>query len=286
MPANLFGRRAAGPHPFEPPVTPDPAFAARPRLVHLRGALRRAARRLRPSRWNEPAVFFFDTRRQAELEAARPAPPDPFAGLSELVASEMPGLLASVEVRRVARAVEGLSAAARAFAPHCRAAKELADLLAVPDDETFLALAPAGRAGVRLHVRGAADMAQLYELLAPSLTGATASAEARFQLFTPAALRSEGSLPAGFAGCEQWLWPTQPLAAVPRIDGERVVLVGPAVVRASLEVEPRFPALVVESSVLETLNAFQTAERLSRLAGRTVSPVAPPEDAAAVARAA
>ncbi len=269
MPAELF--RRAGPQPAEPPRTPDPAFAARPRLLHLRDALSRGAT-LRPERWNEPAVFFFDPTRQAELEAARPAAHDRFAALAELVAAELPALLEHVEVRRVARTLGGLKDAALALAPHCAAANDLADLLAVPDDEVFLALAPGDRSGVRLHVRGAARVAQLHRLLAPS------RADSSFQLFAPAALLPDGTLPVGFAGCGHWLWPEQPLAAVPRINGERVVLVGPAVVRTA-DAESRFPGMTAEAEVVQTLNAFQVADELSRLVGRAV-PVSRPAETA------
>jgi hypothetical protein len=277
MPADLFDRRVAPLAPA-PPLAPDAAFAARPRLAGLGAALARAAARLRPARWNEPAVFFFDPRRQAELDAARPAPLPRFAGLSALVAEELPELFASVEVRRVARATPGLLTAARALAPHLPAARDLADLLAVPDDEVFLLLAPAARAGARLHLRGAADVAQLVALLeAPSLPfGEGLGGSSRLQLFAPAALRADGTLPSGLAGCAHWLWPTQPLAAVPRTGGERVALVGPATVRAAAGPDPRFPALAVEAEVVQTLNAFQTADELTRLCGRPV-PVAPPE---------
>src|SRR4051812_7703078 len=123
MPADLFDRLTAAPPPAAPRAAPDAAFAARPRLARLSAALARAAR-ARPPRWNEPAAFFFDPKRQAELEAARPAPPDRFADLTALVAAELPGLLAAVEVRRVARATAGLTAAARALAPLCPAARE------------------------------------------------------------------------------------------------------------------------------------------------------------------
>jgi hypothetical protein len=257
--------RRAAPPAAEPAL--EPAFAARPRLMRLRDALSEAANRC-PGRWNEPAVFFFDARRQAELEAACAPAPDPFAALSDLIAIEMPALLAHVEVRRVARAFDGLRELAGTLAPRCEAANDLADLLAVPDDEVFLVLAPHDRTGVRLHVRGAAEVGQLYRTLAATRPGP-------FQLFAPAALRPDGTLPAGFAGCKDWLWPTQPLATVPRIGGERVVLVGPAVVRHATDFEPRFPELRAESEVIQTLNPFQTTEALSRLAGRPV-PLAPP----------
>ena len=273
MPAELFDR----PNALPIASRSEAAFAARPRLIRLRDALTRAAERVRPPRWGEPSVFFFDRKRQAELEAARPAPPNRFAELTARVKSEVAALVASVELRRVARAV-GLKDAARALTERCEAAKELAELLAVPDDEVFLALAPAQRIGVRLHLRGAADAGQLHRLLAPYLKG-------DFQLFLPGAIRPDGTLPVGFAGCEHWLWPTQPLAAVPRVNGERVVLVAPAAVRVSLDVEPRFPELAVECEVIESLNAFQVAEQLSRLCGRSV-PVHAPVAVPPVARAA
>lgn len=279
MPTEMFDRRSALLSTGAPTFAADAGFAARSRLVRLRDLLARAAKRLRPARWSEPPAFFFDPKRQAELLAAHPATPDRFAELTESIFSEMSALFGSLEVRRVSRAVDGLKAAALALAPHCPAAKELADLLAMPE-EVFLALSPADRTGVRLHVRGAADVVQLYRLLAKPQ-----AASIDFQLFAPAAIRADGTLPPGFAGCEHWLWPTQPLASVPRINGERVVLVGPAVVRHSLDVPPRFPALAVESDVIQTLNAFQTADLLSRLCGAPV-PVQAPTTAPAIARAA
>jgi hypothetical protein len=275
MPADLLDSPGAADAATRP--APDAAFAARPRLLRLRAALGRAASALRP-RWGEPPVFFFDPRRQAELEAARPAAPDRFAELASLIAEQMPSLVSSVEVRRVARAL-GLKDAARALASRCPAANDLAELLAVPDDEVFLALAPAARTGVRLHLRGAASVAQLHSMLAAE------TKERDFQLFAPAALRPDGTLPPGLAGCGHWLWPTQPLSAVPRVNGERVVLVGPATVRAVHADESRFPDLAVACELVERLSAARVAEELSRLYGRPL-PVLPPLEAPAVARAA
>jgi hypothetical protein len=263
MPADLFRRFGAAPAPAAAPAVPEAAFAARARLLKLRDALTRAAKNLRP-RWGEPTVFFFDKKRQAELEAARPAPPDRFAEITTHITSEMPALLSSVEVRRIARAL-GLKHAAQPLAARCPAANDLAELLAVPDDEVFLVLTPAAFTGLRLHLRGAAGVAQLHKLLGP---GAVVS---EFQFFEPAALRPDGTLPEALTGCGHWLWTTQPLAAVPRVNGERVVLVGPAMVRASLDVEPRFPALAVECELIETLTPVQVAEKLSHLCGRPVA---------------
>jgi len=297
MSAELFDRRTAA---LSDAPIPDVAFAARERLVQLRAACTRAAKSLRPSRWSEPAIFFFDRKRQAELEAAQSAPTPRFADLTVQITAELPALLASVEVRRVARAV-GLTDAASTLAPHCLAAKELAELLAVPDDEIFLVLTPATRSGVRLHLRGFTTAAQLYRFamepipsprkegeIAHSSFGSSVPGEdgiAPFQLFTAAAIQPDGTLPVGFAGCEHWLWPTHPLTAIPRINGERVVLLGPGGVRASLDVDLRFPALALESEVVQVLTALQVTEELSRLCGHSL-PVGVPEERVPVARAA
>src|SRR5262249_29096356 len=142
--------------------TPDAAFAALPRLTRLRGALTEAHRSLaarRRSRWGEPAVFFFDPGRQAELEAARPRKPDTPTlppEIPELIAAELPVLFESVEARRAARTIRGLGEVATTLAPHVPAAKDLADVLTVPDDETVLVIHPASRSGFRLLVRGIA----------------------------------------------------------------------------------------------------------------------------------
>jgi hypothetical protein len=304
MPHNLI--RAVGP---VRPAAPDPAFAALRRLARLRDALA-AARRAAPppDRWGEPPVFFFHPARQAEYFAARlhKPGPDPYRELADRIAAELPALFASVEVRRAARAVAGLPEAAAALAPDCPAARDLADLLTVPDDEAVLVLHPALRAGFRLFVRGVADVAQFHLLLLGAVTGDPAdgllpgpplpsrfraacrdvnpvlpagvpmAAEVRFQLFRPSAIRSDGSVPGGFRGCDHWLWGHEPLAAVPRVDGERVVLLGDPAYPATWEVERRFPAMAAEAELVQVLGPFQVAERLGRLAGTPV-PVRPPE---------
>jgi hypothetical protein len=257
-----------------PPAEPDPAFAARPRLARLRDALRAAAA-ARPTCPAEAPVFFFDPARQAELVAARPAPPpaDPHP-VEALIAAELPGLFASAEVRRVARAVPGLRAAALDLAAAVPAAKDLADLLAVPDDEAALVLDPAARAGYRLIVSGVADVAQFHRLLLGAI-GVPLTATEQFQFFRPAALRPDGTLPAGFGGAGHWLWGHEPLAAAPLVDGERVILVGEPAYRRTWEASRRFPAMPASVGLDRVLGPFQVADRLGRLTGARV-PVRPP----------
>lgn len=313
-------------HVQRPPVTtgglapaPDPGFAARSRLVRLRDALRDAARQSEPRlrRWGEPAVFFFDPARQAELDAARPRAPEPVPHpVAAPIAAELPELCRSVEVRRVARAIPGLTDAAAALAPRLPAAKDLADLLAVPDDEPVLVLRPALRAGYRLLVRGVTDVNQFHLLLLGEITGTPAGgllpgaspssrllaacgdadpalpagvplvAEGRFQLFRPAAVQPDGSVPPGFRGCDHWLWGWEPLAAVPRVDGERVVVLGEPAFRATWEVERRFPGMAAEVRLLDVLGPFRVADRLGRLAGRPVPVRVGEESREAMAKAA
>lgn len=240
---------------------PDPAFAARPGLVRLRDALRAAAAPAPRRTWKEPPVFFFDPARQAELDAARGAlPAAPRHPLDARVAAELPALVASVEVRRVARTIPGLREAA--LAAKLPAAKELADLLAVADDEVVVALDPAREVGVRLLVRGVADVGQFQALLSDAAPELRDRRSARWQAYRPAALRADGTLPAGMSGCEHWLWWHEPLAVVPLVRGERVLLLGPAAYPAAGEV--RFPELEASVEVLTVLTPADVAARLGR----------------------
>lgn len=307
MSVRLLDRATAtppiSPRPLRPASKPDAGFAALPYLTHLRDQLVAAQAKRKPGRWKEPPVFFFDRRRQAELESARPTPAaDPFADISAAISAELPSLFASAEMRHTARAIDGLRAAAEALAPACSHAKDLADLLAMPDDEAIVVLQPDQRAGFRLAVRGVADVGQFHVLMADALVadpalgllaeqpfaerfvaacrdvnpatpaGVPMVARARFQLYTPAALRPDGTLPTGMAGCQHWLWPATPLASVPRVNGERIVLIGPPAFAAKWDVARRFSAVVAETCLIETLSPFRVAERLARLIGHPIAP--------------
>ncbi len=300
-------------------VSPDPAFAALSRFVRLRDTLAAAAKRAkrRVPDQSEAPVFFFDPRCQAELEAARPkaVTPTPHP-LTQQITSELPELFRSVEVRRVARVIPGLREAASALSGEFPAANDLAALLGVPDDETVLVLHPRRRAGFRIFVRGVVDVYQFHMLLADAvvgdpddgylagpplparfraaycdanptfLAGEPIVAEARFQLFRPSGVQSDGSVPEGFRGCDHWLWGKEPLAAVPRVDGERVVVLGEPAFQATWDVERRFPTLPAEVQLLRVLGPFEVAERLSRLAGQPVPVRVAEETVEVLARAA
>jgi hypothetical protein len=283
-----------------PEITPDTGYEAVSWFAQLRDRLVAAVAERRPKRWKEPTLFFFDRRRQTELEASRAGPTaDPYADVAAAIAAEMPVLFQSVEVRQVARATGGLCAAAEALAPVCPAAKDLADLLAIPDDEVIVALHPERRTGFRLTVRGVADVGQFHILLADAVTGDPGAglipgrpmaerfvaacrdvnpaspagvpmvAATRFQFFAPAALQPDGTLPGGFGGCQHWLWPTMPLASIGRVGGERIVLLGLPSFAATWDVVRRFPALPAEVRMIETLSPHRVAQRLVRLTGKT-----------------
>ncbi len=290
------------PPPKRPPGKPDDGYVAIRRLTALATELA-AVETPTSSRWKSPPLFFYDRQREAQRKASQPPSTDPFAAISARIASELPALCRSVEVRRVARTVVGLHESARALAPVCDAARDLAELLAVPDDEVILVLQPEQRTGYRLSVRGIATVGQFYVLLASAIGGNADSGlpagppilerfisacrnrgpvvpagvpmemEARFQLYSPAAIRADGTLPAGFTGCVHWLWAHTPLAAIPRVSGERTVLLGPSPYRARWEVGPRFSGLAADLEVIEKLGRFRVAEKLSQLTGSPVSPV-------------
>jgi hypothetical protein len=299
MSSRLLDRLARPIPPSSSPaaVRPEPAYDTLNVLVRLRDELT-SALDSRWTAWREAPIFFFDRRRQVELEASRPAAQEAFAELANSIRAVLPALLASVEVRRVARAIAGLHVAARALAPACSAARDLDELLAVPDDEVFLVLFPARGAGFRLVVRGVADVGQ-FQVLAIGAIAAVPSAgpipdapvaarfiaayrdanpatpggvpmvvEASQQLYSAGALRPDGSLPREFERCEFWLWPALPAASVPSIDGERVVVMGPPVFAMAWDVSRRFPALAAEVRVIETLSPARVAQTLARLIGR------------------
>jgi hypothetical protein len=308
MPALLFNRSAQRPTRPKAPAKRssgrnDPGYIALTRLRRLRDDLLSVSIPL-PSRWKEPPLFFFDRAREAERQARCPAhQAEHFAAVTARITEEMPLLCGSVEARRVARTIDGLRSAAETLAPMCKAATVLLELLAVPDDEVILVLHPDSRIGLRMCVRGVADVGQFHVLMAAAFSGDPALntlegkaipdrfviacrnsgpaipagipmvMEARFQFYTAAALRPDGSVPSGFGACRHWLWPDSPLATLPRLNGERTILIGPPAYRANWHVQSRFPEMPADTRLLESLGPFRVAEQLSRLTGNTIPPL-------------
>jgi hypothetical protein len=305
--------------PAPPPTAPDVAFAALPLFGRLRDALRAAARfrdRCRATgrrRWGVPELFFFDPDLELEWRAVRPAADrvpgaviaacarrDPAAAracveLAELTDDVLTVLAAGADARHAARAVSGLAEAAVELAPDHPKARQIADALAVPDDEVVRVVHPAARVGFRVLVRGVADVYQFHALLSDAVTGDPARgllpgarpdprvvavyrdrpagdpepvAVARFQLFRPQALLPDGTLPAGFAGSDDWLWGPEPLAAVPRVGGERVVLLAEPAVRTSWDAARKLPWLNGNLEIVEVMTPAEVAGWIEARTGR------------------
>ncbi len=279
---------------------PDPAYHSLALFARVRQALRdsgallaecRARRDRARGKWGVPPLFFFHhTTPTAALF------PQPFLGeLADRMPAEMlawntlPDLLddalitltAGVELRRAARTVDGLSEAAAAVADVLPAAAELAELLAIPDDQIVLAMHPEGRFGIKVRVRGIADVNQLHVLLADELPGlsvdprladacrdavpdpAASVFAARFQVFRSSALQTDGTLPSGFAGSDHWLWGDESPAAVPLEKGERVLLLGRPAVRTTWAVGRKFPRVTGEVEVVARFGAADVTRWLA-----------------------
>ncbi len=243
-----------------------------------------------------PAARFPAAGDAAAVTAADPLAAAAWDALPGLIDDALCVLGASVEARHAGRAVPDLIAAANTLAADHAGARRLADTLAVTDDEVVRVLHPHARAGFRLAVRGVADFEQFAVLLAHAVTGdptagrlpgprpdprAVAAyqgrpaddaddlvAHARFQFYRPAALRPGGTLPTGFAGADHWLWGRQPLSELPRIDGERVVLIGDPVVRSTWDVAPMLPHVAAGVDVLEVMSEAAVGDWLGGRRGQ------------------
>lgn len=258
----------------------DALAAAAPLLAECRKRHHRTT-----GRWGVPPLFFFH--HSARPEQRQPTFPEPY--LTQLT-SKMPAaakawhalpdmlddaltlLPAAVTARRTARATDGLKEQAAGMADLLPAAKELCDLLAVPDDQVVLAIHPSARVGVRVVLRGIAEVNQLHVLLADALPGPRPDRRAvdacrdgrtdpaavftpRHQLFRPSALRSDGTLPRGFGGSDWWVWGHECPSVLPAEKGERVVLLGEPTYRAGWQAGRKFPRMAGEVEVVERLSA-------------------------------
>jgi hypothetical protein len=280
----------------------DPGYAAFALLTRLRDALAASAPLVaecrkqharRSGRWGVPPLHFFH--HPARTEPTGPTFPEPYLSqltpklpaaaeawyaLPDLFDDALTLLPAVVAVRRTARAIDGLNDRAGDLADVLPAAKELCELLAVPDDQVVLAVHPSARVGVRVVLRGVADVNQLHVLLADALPGPPPDPRAvdacrdarpdptvvftpRHQLFHPSALRPDGTLPAGFRGSDQWVWGHQCPSLLPLEKGERVVLLGHPAYRGGWEAGRKFLRMRGELEVVERLSAADVTRWLA-----------------------
>jgi hypothetical protein len=278
-----------------------PGFTALSLFTRLRDALVASARLIAACRerdartrrrWGVPPVFFFHhpsadagpvfpQPHLDELAARMPGERRAWESLPDLLDDALTLLPVETAARRTARAIDGLPAAAGELADVVPGAKELSELLAVPDDQVVLAVHPASRTGLRAVVRGVAEVHQLQVLLANEWAGPRPDRRivdacrdarpdpdaavffARWQLFHPAALRPDGTLPRGFGGSDRWVWGGQSPAELPLEKGERVVLLGEPAYRPGWEVGRKFPRLNGEMEVVERMTTAAVTDRLA-----------------------
>lgn len=293
MPIDLFRPRAGEPTPMpSAALYVDRVFALLPRLRILRDDLlaairfRDACHQIRKRR-ALPPLFFFHQERQAELEEsgyrphtfeveiARRFPREAAAwqDLAERVHSLMPLLLCDVDLRQAARALPGFKQSAESLAVDHADCRELADLLAVLDEEVLLIVAPEARLAFRLEVSGLATVGQLHAPLADlrlaRALGSIESEETARQLFTLSALRSDCRMPRGLAGSEHWLWNHKVAGTIAKVEGERVILLGDRS-RFTQTFEPRFPDLPMKSRLAGVLTREEVHAKLQAWTGATI----------------
>lgn len=288
MPINRIRSQTREVKPLPRRETPDAAFSLRPKLLALREKLILALRqRHQLLRADAATLFYFHAPRQADYEAAceSRATPDPAGStlateITDRIRAVWPSLVADADVRHAARALDGLHSSAMALAAILPAARDLADLLHVIDDEVLCVIEPASREGFTLEVRGVAEVNQLHDLLAslePRLLHEEAfdiSSRPQFQAFAISGLRHDGSLPEGASGASHWLFNEQPASAIARFEGERVVLMGDAMPTVARAANARFPDLMAEGQVIRRFRLEEVEARLSLWLGQPLA--APP----------
>jgi hypothetical protein len=235
-------------------------------------------------------LFFFNRQLQSELEKSRPAKPDMSAftkshPAESLAYRQLPDLLddvntlmSQVEVRRAARSSPGLmDVLGRLTSAVPGTAKLHALLSRVVDDQILTVINPRSRTGVKFVATGVADVAQLQVLFTefqpgrkpddriitaylggnphPNANTFTTSQ----QLFKPTALQPDGRV----NGCEHWCHPDDSLNTVPLVQGERVMLIGEAVVPRTWAVGRAFPMVAGDLELVKRMDRAEVTAWLS-----------------------
>jgi hypothetical protein len=216
--------------------------------------------------------------------------------LPDLLADALTLACSATSVRHVARAVPELVSLLKQVSD-VPGAKTLQGMLEIPDDETVRVVDPARGYGVRVRVSGVATVGQFQILLAASspalfpryrvradvyeaaLDGLPPGADLPIatipaQFYHPRAWNSESGFPSGFDGSSDWFWEHQPLQALPRIHGDRVVYVGPAVYPRMWEVEKPFPTILPQVELLQILPVSEVLSMAGRPNHRNPTPMA------------
>jgi len=203
--------------------------------------------------------------------------------LPSLIAEASRVLTASVQVRHMARAVPGLQVVARSFATFCPELQNLAAILDVPDDVIVRVINPFALVAIRIRCQGISLLGELQRYLAECLgvgsrqsvisdflpdMGAVAgdafgnhpdddSVELLFQCYDWTGIRADGRWPAGFAGVDRWLWEWCRLSELPRVDGERILVIGPPVYPRRWLAPAGLPIVTRQVQVLQRYSAVE-----------------------------
>jgi len=295
MPAILEFPAVRTQTPPRPRGTPDLAFETISLWPRLRTMLAEAASARRKDRdlaekaikhqrhWGVPKLHFFHKPAQQELERSRANDATPYdfgPDLDYVLEDSMLLLAESLDIRRAARATAGLYEAANAIAGELPAAKQLAELLRMPEGEAIRVIHPGCVAGFRLLTFGVATVNQFHTLFADRIPGdparggipgvrpspeavnaagevdplgEAAFARTRFRFLRPAALQADGTLPEGFHASDHWYWGHESLAEFPLENGERIVLADDPAFEELKPVERRFPRLSADVEILDVM---------------------------------
>jgi hypothetical protein len=232
-----------------------------------------------------------------------PEQADAWLAAADLLRSMTALLSHSASARATARADQELAAALERMLdladPGC--AGFARQLLHVLDGEELVVLHPGLGRGYRVRISGVADNVQLDVLLAAALIGEPeqgwlpgtrpdpqVAAAARdgpvgdslppairtFKLVNWHGLRPDGTLAEGTDDHEHWIWSEGVPADIATLDGQRIVLVGPSAYPGASTAGRRFPGMVGDLRVVETLTPEAARALLQRIAAAAGS--APP----------
>jgi hypothetical protein len=288
-----------------------PSIAARTREA-LTGATRFAEACQAQARRGPPGDLDIDDA-EACIEAfgqqvgdRMPEQADAWLAAAHLLRAMTAVLSHSASARATARSDHELAAALGRMLdladPDC--AGFVRQLLRVLDGEELVVLHPGLGRGYRVRISGVADNFQLDVLLAAALIGepeqgwlpgtrpdpqvAAAAKDGPVSDSLPPAIRSfklvnwhglrpDGTLAAGIDDHEHWIWSEGVPADIAALDGQRIVLLGPPAYPMAFNAGRRFPGMVGDLRVVETLTSEAVRAWLQRIAATAAA--APPADA-------